>query len=261
MQRPKKKKNHDTHIDETWLIPYADLLTLLLALFIVLFAMSQVDESKASQLSQSLRIAFQGGAGVLKFENPIQPPIPVSTKENVNETSFNNISESITEENRKYQEETIQLTELAERLNQYIEENNLTGALTTDVSEQGLKITIEEKALFNSGKADMLPDARNLAKQISTLLEDVPSREITISGHTDNLPIKTREFKSNWELSSSRANNFLHVVLENTNLDKTNFKTSGYADNRPIAENSSSEGRTKNRRVEVLIERIYNKNE
>lgn len=261
MQRHKKKKHHDEHVDETWLIPYADLLTLLLALFIVLFAMSQVDERKASQLSHSLRVAFQGGAGVLHFENPIQPLIPVSDKDKASVTSSNNVSEPVTEANRKYQEETLQLTELAKRLNQYMDQNNLKGALMTEVSEQGLKITIEEKALFNSGKAEMLPEAKKLAKQISSLLEEVPSREITISGHTDNLPIKTREFKSNWELSSARANNFLHVVLENEQLDKSNFKTAGYAENRPITDNSTSEGRAKNRRVEVLIERIYNKYE
>ncbi len=261
MRRHKKKKNNDLHVDETWLIPYSDLLTLLLALFIVLFAMSQVDETKASQLSTSLRIAFQGSSGVLKFENPIQPPIQVTNNDQSTVTNSNNAYEPITEANRKYQEETRKLTELAERLNQYLEENNLVGALTTEVSEQGLKITIEEKALFNSGKAVMLPDARKLAIQISSLLVEVPAREITISGHTDDVPMNSREFKSNWELSSARANNFLHIVLENSNLDKTNFKTTGYADNRPIADNSTMEGRAKNRRVEVMIERIYNKDE
>lgn len=261
MRRSKKKKHDELHADETWLIPYSDLLTLLLALFIVLFAMSQVDDSKASQLSASLRMAFQGGSGVLKFENPIQPLIPVSNHDNATVTDSNRVSEPITEENRKYQEETRKLSELAERLNQYLEENNLVGALTTEVSEQGLKITIEEKALFNPGKAEMLSDARELAKQISILLEEVPAREITISGHTDNVPMNSGEFKSNWELGSARANNFLKIVLENPNLDRANFKTTSHGEYRPIAENDTVDGRAKNRRVEVMIERIYSKNE
>lgn len=256
MQRSRrKKKQHEEHIDESWLVPYADILTLLLALFIVLFAMSNVDGQKAAALSQSLRIAFQGGSGVLQFENPIQPFVPVTEENNVSDT------EPITEENRRYQEETRKLNELAERLNQYLEENNLTGALTTEVSEQGLRITIEEKALFDPGKAVIFPEARELAVQISKLLEEVPFREITVSGHTDNVPMHSREFDSNWELSSGRANNFLKILLQNENLDPRNFKTAGYADNKPIASNDTVEGRAKNRRVEVMIERIFDKNE
>ncbi len=255
MQRSKKKKHQDEHIDESWLVPYADILTLLLALFIVLFSMSSIDSSKAAALSQSLRIAFQGGSGVLNFENPIQPFIPVQEENNVTQT------EPITEENRRYQEETMKLNELAERLNQYLDDNNLTGALTTEVSEQGLRITIEEKALFDPGKAVIFPEARNLAIQISQLLEEVPYREITVSGHTDNVPMHSREFDSNWELSSGRANNFLKILLQNQNLDPKNFKTAGFAENRPIANNDTVEGRAKNRRVEVMIERIFSKDE
>lgn len=258
MRRSKKRKTEELHADETWLIPYADLLTLLLALFIVLFAMSQVDESKASQLSNSLRMAFQGGSGILKFENPIQPPIPIDSN-NAKQDDLTHSNEPITEANRKYQEETRQLNELAEKLNLYLIENNLKGALTTEVSEQGLLITIEEKALFRSGKANIIGNARELAQKISTLLEEVPAREITISGHTDNIPMKNHEFASNFELGSARANNFLSIILENPNLDVTNFKTASYADNRPVADNSTPEGRAKNRRVEVMIERQFHK--
>lgn len=263
MQRSKRKKPQDTHMDESWLVPYADILTLLLALFIVLFAMSTMDGTKAAALSQSLKIAFQGSTGVLHFENPIQPQFPITDKDRDKDQDkdFNSDGTPVTEENIRYQEETIKLNELAEQLQKYLEENDLTGALTTEVSEQGLKITIEEKALFHSGRADILPNAGSLARQISYLLEEVPYRQIVISGHTDNVPMNSREFKSNWELSSARANNFLHVVLENPNLDVRNFKTEGNADNRPVDTNDTAEGRAKNRRVEIMIERIFSKNE
>lgn len=253
--RKRKKGNHDeSHTDESWLVPYADILTLLLALFIVLFAASSIDSNKAKALSNSLRVAFQGGTGILEFENPIQDYLPI---EDSNYGQYE--GEQMTEEMRRYQEETEKLNELAEQLNQYLEENNLTGALTTEVSEQGLMITIEESALFDSGKADIKPGARDLALRISDLLVEVPNREVTITGHTDNVPMKSWKYKSNWELGAARAINFLYVILENPNLSPDSFKITTPSEYRPIADNSSAEGRAKNRRVEVMIERMYSK--
>lgn len=251
--RKRKKGNHEeTHMDEKWLVPYSDVLTLLLALFIVLFSASSIDSDKARQLSNSLRLAFQGGTGVLQFENPIQDYLPI---EDSNYGQYE--GEQMTEEARKFQEETQKLNELATQLNQYLLENNLTGALTTEVSEQGLKITIEESALFDSGRADIKPEARDLALRIADLLVEVPNREITITGHTDNVPMKSWRFKSNWELGAARAINFLDVILENPKLSPDSFKIMTHAEYRPIADNNTAEGRAKNRRVEVMIERMY----
>lgn len=262
--RRKKGKQHEHHMDETWLIPYSDLLTLLLALFIVLFAMGKLDEQKAAQLSNSLYVAFHGGSGLFKYESPVKNTVTDPNTKNGVSSRINHATGSnypISEAGKRFEEESRQLSQLAEKLNNYLIENNLSGQLKTELTEQGLNITIDEKALFESGKADILPASRELAKKISQLLEEVGSREVTISGHTDNLPIKNKQFNSNWDLSTSRAVNFLDVILENKKLDPSHFKATGYGEYRPVADNSTAEGRAKNRRVEITIERLYSKTE
>jgi chemotaxis protein MotB len=254
----KKQKHHDEHIDETWLIPYADLLTLLLALFIVLFAMSEIDGHKLRKLANSFNIVFNGGTGVLEFDSPVPP------KEQQPETSPENnqdrleASDTKTDEERNEQENK-KIEELKKLIDDYIKKNKLENDLSTGISTEGLKITIREKALFHSGSAEVLPEAKVLAKKISVLLEKAAPREINISGHTDNVPINNELFKSNWELSTTRAVNFMKVILENKRLDPSTFSATGYGEFRPVADNSTATGKAMNRRVEITIEWLIEK--
>ncbi|MGC5325916.1 flagellar motor protein MotB [Brevibacillus sp. SYSU BS000544] len=253
MAKKKKHAHHEEHIDETWLIPYADLLTLLLALFIVLFASSQVDAKKFEQLSESLSMAFNGGISF--FENPQ----PVKTPEVVPQTTLpekeqdkKDETQREKEQREKFQKETENLQKLQQSIDAYIKENKLTDKLQTKLTDMGLMITILDNALFASGRADVRPDARKLAQEISGMLEKYP-RQVIVSGHTDNVPIHTSEFPSNWDLSSKRALNFMKILLENSTLDPRKFSATGYGEYHPIASNGSAEGRAKNRRVEVSI--------
>jgi len=235
----KKKHDHEDHIDETWLIPYADLLTLLLALFIVLFASSQIDAKKFEQIARSFNAAITGGTGVLEFERPIE--------------------EEQTQSPNKEQESNIdatdkrELQQLQKRINQYIESKNLDNQLKTTLTEEGLLVTIHNDVLFDSGSADVRPQDRRLALEISRLLVMNPPRNIIISGHTDNVPISNSRFSSNWELSVMRAVNFMKLLLENKQLDPRMFSAKGFGEYQPIASNATAEGREKNRRVEILI--------
>ncbi|UFJ41179.1 flagellar motor protein MotB [Brevibacillus humidisoli] len=255
MARRKKKHQHEEHIDETWLIPYADLLTLLLALFIVLFASSKLDAQKFDQLVQSLKVAFNGGTGFFQSPNPMPAPpnAPVPTVEMKHVQT-----KEEQEQERKFQQETRELQKLKEQLDNYIEQNGLKDKLETKITDLGLLITILDNALFDSGSAVVRPEARHLAAEISKLLEPQP-REVTVAGHTDNVPINTREFPSNWELSSKRALNFMKILLENEKLDPRKFSATGYGEYRPIASNDTAEGRAQNRRVEVSILRNFPK--
>lgn len=250
-----KRRRHqqDDHISETWLIPYADLLTLLLALFIVLFASSKLDAHKFDQLVQSMTVAFNGGTGFFQSPNPL--PAPPNASVTIVETNHARTAEE-REQERKFLHETRELQQLKEQLDVYIEQTNLEGKLETKVTDLGLMITILDNALFDSGSAVVRPEARELAAEIARLLEEQP-REVVIAGHTDNVPINTREFPSNWELSSKRALNFMKIILENEKLDPSKFSATGYGEYRPIADNSTAEGRAKNRRVEVSILRNY----
>jgi chemotaxis protein MotB len=246
----KRKKHHEEHLDESWLIPYGDMLTLLLALFIVLFAMSEIDAQKFKQMASAFRNEFQSGTGVMEEQaaipTPDSNPIPDS-KETL--TLSENEKKQLEEAKKEFEA----LEELQKNINAFISANNLTTSLQTQLTENGLLVTIMDNALFDSGSAAIKPESRNLGKKLSELLVTNPPRNIVIAGHTDNIPISTSRFQSNWELSALRGINFMRILLENPDLKPTQVSASGYGEYRPKADNKTAEGRAKNRRVEVLI--------
>lgn len=245
----RRKKNHDNHMDETWLIPYSDMLTLLLALFIVLFAASAIDAHKFERLAQSLNLAFQGGTGVLEQPSPVSPANPESTSDRKEDDPSQEEKDDLGLDEIDYQE----LKRIQDSINAYIAEKDLGLSLQTKLTQQGLMITILDTALFASGSAMIRPDARQLAAEIAQLLVTDPPRHITVGGHTDNIPINTVQFRSNWDLSSMRALNFMKILLENQELEPNRFSATGYGEYQPVVPNDSVDGRSKNRRVEILI--------
>ena len=245
----KRRKKHDEeHISESWLIPYADILTLLLALFIVLFAASSVDAQKFQQLSQVFNGIFVGGTGPMDFQQPVpndQPPtdkLDSSADENTNK-----------QQKKLQKEDQEELQKIQAKINSYIEANQLKGKFSTKLTTEGLLLTIRDNVLFPSGSAQVRPTDKKAAREIAEMLEMDPPRNIIISGHTDNVPIRNAQFQSNWELSVMRAVNFMKVLLEDKNLDPRLFSAKGFGEFEPIASNETAEGREKNRRVEVLV--------
>jgi len=253
MAKKARKHHHEEHLDESWLIPYADLLTLLLALFIVLFASSKLDAKKFDQLVRSFNVALNGGVSVL------DQPSAVPLDPNMAQQSFNRnqqAEQAVTEEQkqfeREFQKETEDLQRLQQQMEGYILQNKLQDKLQTKLTEAGLLITILDNALFDSGSAALKPEARKLAREMSAMLVPHP-KQVTVTGHTDNVPINKPEFPSNWDLSVKRAVNFLKVLLENKRLDPSKFSATGKGEYHPVASNTTAEGRAKNRRVEVAI--------
>lgn len=241
MSKKKQHSHHEEHVDESWLIPYADLLTLLLALFIVLFSMSSIDAVKFKEMSRALNSSFDGGTGVFDYPSAIPPEnssVTLSKEEEQQEAAH---------AEKKY------LQEIQQKVNEYITSRDLTGKLKTSLTDEGLLITILDNVLFDSGIAEVRPNDRQLAKEISQLLVMDTPKKVIVSGHTDNVPIRNRYFDSNWDLSAMRAVNFTKVLLENKNLNPALFSAKGYGEYQPIADNSTAEGRLKNRRVEILI--------
>lgn len=255
MRKSAKRNPHeDEHINETWLIPYADMLTLLLALFIVLYAISSLNTSRFEELIRSFRLAFNAGFGVLEQASLFDQG-KSQTKDR--ELEIGSIPKT---PNQLRKEEQQHLEKLQEELNQYIAQNGLTSDLEIKLNHSELLIIIREHALFDSGKADVKPEARRLALAISQMLEDYNDYEIVVSGHTDNVPINTPEFPSNWELSAKRAINFMKILLENEAFDPSRFRAVGYGEYQPIDPRDTPEARAKNRRVEVAILRKYTEN-
>ncbi len=244
-------------MDESWLIPYADLLTLLLALFIVLYAMSSLDVKKFQELSAAFSVAFENGVGVLDssalIDNGEQPDKQTRERPKSPDDSRQNAA-SLQELKKREQED---LEKLKKQIDQYIKANGLTTQLETKLNQSQLTITISDNALFPSGSAEVKPESKSLAQSIASMLVNYPGYEIVVSGHTDNEPIATAEFKSNWDLSSARAIRFMDILLANKKLDPRRFSAIGYGEYRPVASNDTPEGRSKNRRVEVSIIRNY----
>ncbi len=252
----RKKKHDDEHMDESWLIPYADLLTLLLALFIVLYASSSVDAQKFKELSKAFNEVFTGGTGIMEHQSPVEPP-------QKNEEEVKSSVSADTEEKAELDKEEIErqaflkdqeeLKEIQKKVNEYIKTNNLEVQFVTKLTDEGLLLTIRDNVLFDSGSADVHSNDLNVARELSDLLEMNPPRNIIISGHTDNVPIRNAEFDSNWELSVMRAVNFMKLILENKDLNPQWFSAKGFGEFEPVADNATRDGRALNRRVEVLI--------
>lgn len=271
MSKKRKHDDHEEHVDESWLIPYADLLTLLLALFIVLYAMNTVDLKKFEQMSQAFSIAFNNsGSGILDFPSAVENGTDPK-KNNSNSDDKDNTKESQRQEEEDQtsnaetdaslqeliKKEQAELEDLKKKIDDYIEKNGLSTQLDTELNMSQLLITISDNALFSPGQATVKPESKDLAVAIAKMLQQYPNYDIIVSGHTDNTPVDRSEFKSNWDLSSTRAIRFMDIMLENKNLDPRRFSAIGYGEYHPVADNSTVEGKAKNRRVEVSILHTY----
>ncbi|MEN1970045.1 flagellar motor protein MotB [Lentibacillus sp. N15] len=249
MQRRKRYKKNSYKADDSWLLPYSDLLTLLLALFIVLFAISQIDAEKYEQLSQVFKNEFSGGGGITKGMNH-SSKLPNKSTDSPHKTDADKKDEKA---EQKGNDEWEQLKKLQLKVNDYIATNNLTNDLETQLTEEGLLITIRNNITFASGSARVTHDGKNIAKEVAILLDTNPPRQIVISGHADDRPIHNSEFGSNWELSVMRAIHFMQLILQNDNLDPTKFSAKGFGEYQPLVVNSNEKNRAINRRVEVLV--------
>jgi chemotaxis protein MotB len=246
MSRRKKKAHHEEHMDESWLIPYADLLTLLLALFIVLFAMSSVDAVKFQMLSKAFNDVFAGGTGVFEFQSPMPEGQMESPDERKEDVKKNDNTDAAAKDQ-------LELLELQKKVNSYIEDNKLKDKLNTSLTDEGLLLTIRDNVLFESGRAEVRTRDMGIANEIADLLIMEPPRNIIISGHTDNVPISTSRYESNWELSVMRAVEFMKIILKNDQLDPRWFSAKGFGEFQPVATNDTAAGKARNRRVEILI--------
>ncbi len=234
----KKKQHHDEHVDETWLLPYSDMLTLLLALFIVMFAMSEVDNQKFVRLSQQFNIIFSssvlpdGGSSSVPSEKAAQT----------------DVTDGILEGEK--------MNEVKSMLEAQIKEMGYSDKVVVDLSGQGLAISIQDVVLFNSGEAEIIKEYSPLLLHISDLLEDLDN-DIEVAGYTDNVPINNGKFRSNWELSSMRAINVMNFMVDQGKLQPGRFSIKAYGEYQPKFDNSTAEGRAKNRRIEVFVARKY----
>lgn len=236
----KKKKRHEEHADESWLLPYSDLLTLLLALFIVMFAISEVDNQKLQLISEQFNAIFSGGSGPIEQSGTTPVVTPPEGSPAID----------------PYTVEDHQLAEIKKSIEAAIEKSGYADKVELFLNKDGLQISIRDVMLFNSGEAEILPNVSSLLLEMSKMLNTMDNRIIVV-GHTDNVPIQSGKFRSNWDLSVIRAINVMNFLVDQGNLSPKRFSVQGYGEYAPKYDNSTAEGRAGNRRVEVLLIRDY----
>lgn len=229
----------DEEEEASWQDSYSDLMTDLLAIFVILFSFAMMSQAASAISAKTAReqntAPMTESVVILPSQNgllPSQNSVPVKKEE------FN---------------------ELYENIKAYIEEAGLSEQLSvTKQGEVQILLRVADSVFFDSGKADIHEAAKPLLGKISEILTEYEAsiNIIRIEGHTDNRPINTREFASNWELSTSRAVNVLRRILEISGLEPKKLSAVGYSEFYPVAENDSDSGRAKNRRVDFFIEAV-----
>lgn len=225
----KKKPENPPPGAPLWMTSYGDMVTQILIFFVMLFTFSSIDAARFRELAISLQSAFKGGTGILTGGQSI-------TVETLGPTRAN----------------LVQLTEAMHQIMNIVEASGLKGAVETSVNERGLVISIKDSTFFDLGKADLKPKSKQILNSIGKALKKLPN-QIRIEGHTDNLPINTPQFPSNWELSTARATTVLRYLVENVGLSPEKMSAVGYGEFRPLFPNDTEEHRARNRRVDIVV--------
>jgi chemotaxis protein MotB len=256
----RRKQRHEEHPDERWLITYADVLTLMFVLFMVLFSISVVNTAKFDMLKQTLQDAFNsglaaGGSSVLET-NPGTPAPAVTTQQGQIAPEVPTIAGlSVTDAGPAQILESSQLQAAEKAITTKLTSSGLADKVTTTVNERGLEIRIEtDGVLFTPGSANLSPAAATIIAPIASSLKALPN-PVRVEGHTDSTPIATSQFPSNWELSTARASAVVRLVNRD-GIPATRLEATGFADTKPIGDNESAAGRARNRRVEILVLRM-----
>jgi len=240
------RKKHPEHVNhERWLVYYADFITLLFAFFVVLFASSQSDRKKQTQLADAMKSAFTP-LGAFEAHSKT-PPLASVNSASVNPAPLSPLVASAAKlETPEETERRLRRFLAAQVASGHIPPGSITMRITPD----GLVISLHEAGFFPSGSAEIR--ARSIPV-LSLLAATLPAGPLRVEGHTDNVPIHTEQFATNWELSTTRATAIARLLLDRGPLDPTNLSAAGYAEFHPIADNATEEGRTQNRRVDIIL--------
>ncbi len=254
--------------EERWLLTYADMITLLMVLFIVLFAISSVNTSKFEQLSKSLSEAISGkivqggpnlqesGATEATERSTPEPPVPAIQPVIKAESSTSGKGTAAQEDQSAAQREEENFRKLKEQIDAYARENGLQDELQTTIARRGLVIRLlTDRVLFASGQAQLEPASTRLLTALARLLVAEVRHPIVVEGHTDSRPTGGGRFPTNWELSTARSTQVVRFFIRHGVLPQR-LQAAGVAAQRPVASNSNHFGRSRNRRVEIVLVRL-----
>jgi len=258
-REPEKHANH-----ERWLVSYGDFLTLLFAVFVAMYAMGQTDKKKADELTQSLRESFgystrasTGQRGVLQSQDikpipaikPEMAVIPITEKMPPAGPRQGNIGGGAGPKQMAGEKE---FREMASSIEAYLIKQGFQNKVALSITQRGLVISLKEAGFFDSGSAKLKQDSIPTLRGIAEGLQQYANR-FRVEGHTDSVPIRSTEFRSNWELSTARATNVIHFLVDSTSFSPETLSAVGYGEYQPLVSNDTPEQRAKNRRVDIVV--------
>lgn len=257
MSRRRRARKHTNH--ERWLVSYADFITLLFAFFVVLYASSQVDKKKVGRLAMAIQVAFQE-MGVFETSSTKVPvdlenPMPFSTVQTVESFERNaNLAQIASHPSGGLggSGENGDLDQLQHELETTLGLEIAQQKISMRREPDGLVISLKEVGFFESGSGRMKHESEPAFDRIADILRKRNCR-LRIEGHTDNVPIHTAQFGSNWELSTTRATEIIRVLIVRDGFDPHQLSAAGYGEFHPLGTNGTREGRSMNRRVDIVI--------
>jgi chemotaxis protein MotB len=220
----RKKRIEEPDNADRWVVSYADFITLLFAFFVTLYAISHVDSGKLDRFSGSMKSALKS-SGTMTSAPPIIEGIkPVKPED----------------------------ARLEKDVRSELEKSGIIEGVVISRDERGVHISLGDAVLFDLGAAELRPEAQPLLTTIAGIIRQTQN-SISIEGHTDNTPIRNSRYSSNWELSTARATSVLMTLVRDFQFNPGRFSASGYGEHRPVASNTTPDGRAKNRRVDIVF--------
>lgn len=238
MARKKRGGSEGPRGDE-WLATYSDTITLLMTFFVLLYSMATIDSSKLQALNQAFNEVMLGkqGDSILQL-NMYNGDVPLVGGES---DSKDLIENGLNSQQAMYEE-----------VKEFVDNNDLNEVVKITEDERGIILQLKDSILFESGLANLKPDSVAILDKINQLISTIPN-SIIVEGHTDNVPMKSAKYDSNWELSSDRAIKVVRYFTEAKGQNPNRFSAQGYGEFKPIVQNNTVENKAKNRRVNILI--------
>lgn len=236
----RRRRRKKSNASNNWLTTYSDMVTLLLTFFVLLYSMSSLDQDKFGDFMYSIRNTLSGGMSMAVGGETFRVDPSVEHKMESDSLWSN------------YSIELEPLQDILDHIQLYIESHQLGGGISVYLEGRGLVIRITNDMLFESGKADLQPAAKETLLKIAEVLNQIDNM-IQVEGHTDNVPIRNARFASNWELSAARALEVVHFLINEGHIEPQRLVATAYGEYKPLYPNTTPELRAKNRRVEIVV--------
>jgi len=248
MSRQRKRVQEESNDHERWLVSYADFITLLFAFFVVMYSVSSVNEGKYKVLSETLEGVFNA---TQRSVNPIQVGQQTSAPAKSDAPVVQPFDTPDRTKGEATGEEVQRIREIAERFTTSLQKTIGEGLVTINQNDQWIEVSMRNSVLFGSGEAVPVDQAFPLIDKIAAILKDYPNA-VLVEGFTDDIPIHSAVYPSNWELSVARSAAVVRLLTFG-GVDSRRLAAVGYGENQPVARNDTAEGRQRNRRVVLLI--------